>query len=380
MKELRFHGQVIVTGTAAVDHLKTVQHKRVFIVTGGQSVFRNGYYEKVKGILEAGGCSISLFPGIPKNPPLEIVLEGIAKMREFQPHAVIGLGGGSAIDAAKAMALFYDNPDADVAEAYQKGVLPQARTATQLIAIPGTSGTATEVTPFAVLTFKDQDIKIGGKSVGLIPDVAILDAELTLSMPKNVVAETGMDAMAHAVECYTNPNLDDFTQVLAAGAIEGLFNYLPESYETGSLSAREKVHNYQSIAGCAFSNVGTGMDHGIAHAFGGKFDYAHGLLIAVALPYVLQFNCRDAIVKDKLSYLSRRIGQDFIGAIKALNARIHIPRCLKDMGLSQAAFEENFDLLVENSLKGATRFNPVPVSRSDMEYILTCLYEGKDIQ
>ena len=380
MKELRFHGQVIVTGDNAVDYLKTIRQKNVFIVTGGQSVFQNGYYEKVTGILESGGCVISLFAGIPKNPPVEKVYEGIAKMREFKPQVVLGLGGGSAIDAAKAMALFYDHPEVDVAEAYQKGILPQARSVTQLVAIPGTSGTATEVTPFAVLTFREQDIKIGGKSVGLIPDIAILDPGLTMSMPQNVVAETGMDAMAHAVECYTNPNLDDFTQVLAAGAIEGLFSYLPESYETGALTAREKVHNYQSIAGSAFGNVGTGMDHGIAHAFGGKFDYAHGLLIAVALPYVLQFNSRDEIVKNKLAYLSRRIGQDLIEGIKALNARLNIPRCLKEMGLSQEDFAANFELLVENSLKGATRFNPVTVSKADMEYILTCLYEGKDIQ
>ena len=154
-------------------------------------------------------------------------------------------------------------------------------------------------------------------------------------MPKNVVAETGMDAMTHAVECYIHPGLDDFTQVLAAGAIEGLFKHLPESYTTGSVAAREKVHNYQSIAGSAFANVGTGMDHGIAHAFGGKFDYAHGLLIAIALPYVLQFNSRDAVVKEKLAYLSGRVGKEFIQGIKDLNAILNIPRSFKGLGLSQ---------------------------------------------
>ncbi|KYZ76208.1 alcohol dehydrogenase [Anaerosporomusa subterranea] len=379
MKELRFHGKVIVTGSGSIQHLKNVDMQRAFIVTGGNSVFANGSYAAIQSILEQKGCAVCLFSGIPKNPPVETVIEGIAKMREFRPDTVIGLGGGSAIDAAKAMALFYDHPELDIIDSFKKGIFPQTRT-TQLIAIPGTSGTATEVTPFSVLTFRDLDIKIGGKAVGLIADIAILDADLTLSMPKNVVAETGMDAMTHAVECYIHPGLDDFTQVLAAGAIEGLFNYLPESYATGSLAAREKVHNYQSIAGCAFSNVGTGMDHGIAHAFGGKFDYAHGLLIAIALPYVLQFNSRDPVVKEKLAYLSRRVGKDFIQGIKELNKELNIPRAFKDLGLSRVEFAANFDLLVKNSLKGATRFNPIPVSTEDMQYILTCLYEGKDIE
>ncbi|MDF2502498.1 MAG: iron-containing alcohol dehydrogenase [Anaerosporomusa subterranea] len=352
MKELRFHGKVIVTGSGSIQHLKNVDMQRAFIVTGGKSVFANGSYTAVKSILEQKNCELCLFAGIPKNPPVESV---------------------------KAMALFYDHPELDIIDSFKKGIFPQTRT-TQLIAIPGTSGTATEVTPFSVLTFRDLDIKIGGKAVGLIADIAILDADLTLSMPKNVVAETGMDAMTHAVECYIHPGLDDFTQVLAAGAIEGLFNYLPESYATGSLAAREKVHNYQSIAGCAFSNVGTGMDHGIAHAFGGKFDYAHGLLIAIALPYVLQFNSRDPVVKEKLAYLSRRVGKDFIQGIKELNKELNIPRAFKDLGLSRVEFAANFDLLVKNSLKGATRFNPIPVSTEDMQYILTCLYEGKDIE
>jgi alcohol dehydrogenase class IV len=379
LKELRFHGQVIVTGRGSIEHLKTIQGKRIFVVTGGKSAFQNGSFDKIKTLLEAGKCTLEVLSGIPKNPPVEVVVDGIAKMNVFQPDTVIGLGGGSAIDAAKAMTLFYDHPELDVADSFKKGVFPQSRI-TQLIAIPGTSGTATEVTPFSVLTFRDLDIKIGGKSVGLIADIAILDADLTLSMPKNVVAETGMDAMTHAVECYTHPGLDDFTEVLAAGAIEGLFKYLPESYATGSVSAREKVHNYQSMAGCAFANVGTGMDHGIAHAFGGKFDYAHGLLIAIALPYVLQFNSRDPVVKEKLAYLSRRVGKDFIQGIKDLNAVLNIPRSFKGLGLSQVDFDTNFAQLVENSLKGATRFNPVPVSADDMEYILTCMYEGKDIQ
>lgn len=379
MKELRFHGRVIVTGRGSIGYLRNVKIERAFIVTGGNSVFANGSFESVKSILEQQGTMYTLFSGVPKNPPLEVIMKGITAMQDFQPDTVIAIGGGSAIDAAKAMALFYDHPEADISSAYKQGIFPPSRK-TQVVAIPGTSGTASEVTPFAVVTFRDEDIKLGGKSTGLIADIAILDADLTLSMPKNVVADTGMDAMSHAVECYCHPGLDDFTEVLASGAIEGLFTYLPDSYQTGSVSAREKVHNYQCMAGCAFANVGTGMDHGIAHAFGGKFDYAHGRLIAIALPYVLQFNSRDVIVKEKLSYLSKRIGKDFIQGIKDLNTVLGVPRAFSGLGLNRADFEANFELLVDNSLKGGTRANPVSVSREDMKYILTCIYEGKDIQ
>src|SRR5699024_919085 len=135
------------------------------------------------------------------------------------------------------------------------------------------------------------------------PDIAILDGSITLSMPAHVVAETGMDAITHAVECYINKNDDDFTMVLSKGAIEGLFKYLPSSYTIGDVESRQKVHNYQSMAGCAFTNAGLGMAHGIAHAIGGMFDLGHGLINAVVLPYVLEYNAQDPEVKEKLDHL-----------------------------------------------------------------------------
>jgi len=379
MKELRFHGQAIVTGRGSIDYLKSLPIQRAFIVTGGQSTQKNGSLDKLKSVLTEKGALFSLFAGIPKNPSVEIVAKGINAMREFKPDTVIGIGGGSAIDAAKIMSVFYENPELDLATAFRQA-LPQVRKHVKFIAIPSTSGTATEVTCFAVMTYKDENIKVGGKSPAFVPDYSILDADLTLSMPPSVVAETGMDAMTHAVECYCNKNLDDFTECLASGAIEGLFKYLPISYEKGDVLSREKVHNYQSIAGCAFSNVGTGMDHGIAHAMGGKYDLAHGLVIAIALPHVLKFNTRDDETKNRLAYLAKRIGsKDFIESIKELNKRLNIPASFKALGLEEATFNKDFDELVENSLKGATKFNPAPVSEQDMRLILRSIYEGTEL-
>ena len=146
----------------------------------------------------------------------------------------------------------------------------------------------------------------------------------------------------------------------------------------GEIAAREKVHNYQCLAGCAFANVGTGLDHGIAHAIGGRYDLGHGLVIAVALPYVLEFNARDAAVREKLARLARRIGRDdFVAAIRELNACLGIPASFRDLGISEAAFAADFAALVENALKGSTRFNPVPVSTDDMKVILRSIYEGR---
>lgn len=376
MKELRFHGKAIVTGRGSVSFLETLGLRRAFIVTGGSSVVKNGMLAKVEGLLAAKGCQTLVFAGVPKNPPVAKVAEGIARMQEFKPDAVIGLGGGSALDASKVMAVFYEHPELDLATAFRQAI-PQERKAIKLIGIPGTSGTASEVTPFAVLTFKEEDLKVGGKSNAFIPDYAILDADMTLSMPASVAAETGMDAMAHALECYTNKSLDDFTETIAAGAVAGLYEWLPPSVATGAAAAREKVHNYQCLAGCAFPNVGTGLDHGIAHAFGGKYDLAHGLLIAVALPYVLEFNSQDAGVAARLGALGRRIGcSDFIAAVRELNKSLGIPASFKALGISEQTFRQDFEQLVDNSLKGSTKVNPVPVSADDMRRLLNKIYQG----
>lgn len=379
MKEIRLHGEVIVTGVGSLTYLEEVKGCRVFVVTGEGSTFRNGTIDTIKGILEGKGCKYQVYSGIKKNPTTNEIIEGIAVMRDFSPDTIIAVGGGSAIDAAKAMGLFYEYPELTFEKVLNEP-LPESRKKLRFIAIPTTSGTGTEVTKVAVVTYKDSDIKIGLKSNAFIPDVSILDAGLTLSMPKNVVAETGMDAMTHAVECYINNALDDYAECLASGAVEGLFKYLPLSYEKGDLEYREKVHNYQSIAGSAFANVGLGMAHGISHAIGGRFNYAHGLLNAVVLPYVLQFNSRDKLVQEKLQYLASRIGSgDFIESIKGMSRRLSIPGSFKEMGITIEDFTDNFDMLAVNSLKGSTRVNPVKISLEEMKSVLKHIYEGRAI-
>lgn len=258
--------------------------------------------------------------------------------------------------------------------------LPEYRSKVKFVAVPSTSGTGTEVTKVSVITFKEKNLKIGIKCGALIPDVAILDPNLTMTMPDNIAAETGMDALTHALECYTNNALDDFTEVMAKGAVEGLFKYLPYSYKDKDIVSREKVHNFQCMAGCAFSNVGLGMVHGISHAFGGRYNMAHGLANAIVLPYVLQYNSRNKLVAEKLKYLSKIIDrEDIIEAVKELKRELNIPLSFKEAGILEENFKKDFHLLVDNSLLGSTRVNPILVTREHMEYIVNSIYEGKDI-
>ena len=378
MKEIRLHGEVVVIGANSIDYLRKMEFKRVFVVTGGKSMFKNGSIDTIVSIVRDKKAELYVYSGIAKNPDTECVLQGVKEMRDFQPDVVIAIGGGSPIDAAKAITFFYEFPEYNFDNITTKE-LPERRKTISFVAIPSTSGTATEVTKVTVITYKDKEIKIGLRAPVFIPTVSILDPNLTLSMPDNIVAETGMDALTHALECYTNNALDDYTECLAKGAIEGLFKYLPLSYINKDIESREKVHNYQCIAGMAFTNVGLGMAHGIAHAIGGKFDSAHGLINAVVLPYVLKFNSeRSNAVREKLEYLKRVIdGKDIIEGVKELNKTLNIPKDFKEMGIPEEEFKEGFDLLVKNSLRGSTAVNPVKVSEEDMKELLMNIWEGE---
>jgi len=374
MKKLKLYGDALITGVNSIDYLESLSYKKVFVVTGGSSAFKNGSIDRLKEIFSKN--SIKIFSGIKKNPDTTAVLEGVKEMNDFKPDAVIAIGGGSPIDAAKVMTLFYDYKALNFKNILEEDISNYKRK-TPFIAIPSTSGTGTEVTKAAVITFNDMAIKIGLKSMAFIPDIAILDPRLTLSMPSHIVAQTGLDALTHALECYINHNLDDFTETLARGATEGLLKYLRTSYHEGSIESREKVHYFQSMAGMAFQNVGLGMAHGISHAFGGKFDYGHGLLNGICLPYVLEYNYKNLRVKEKLDYLSRVLEVDsIVEEIQKLNEELGIPSGFKALGLKKDDFYDNLELLIDNSLKGSTQGNPIKMNQNEMKKVLIKIYEG----
>ncbi|NRT72133.1 iron-containing alcohol dehydrogenase [Clostridium beijerinckii] len=378
MKALRFNGDVLVTGANSMEYLKKIKYNKAFIVTGGQSMFKSGVINKVKEYLGNDEERIFVYSGIGKNPTTEEVKKGIESIKKFEPDLVVAVGGGSPIDAAKIIALIYEYPELNV-ETLTKSILPEKRYKTKFVAIPSTSGTASEVTNVSVLTYEDINLKLGIKSPSLRPDIAILDGNIPMTLPYNIAAETGMDALTHAIEAYINKTSDDFTEVLAKGAIEGLIEWLPISCNNKDIESRQKVHNYQSMAGMAFSNSGLGMVHGISHAFGGKYNLAHGLTNAIILPYAMKYNSRDKEVFKKFEKLSTAVGFNIIEKVESLNKELGIAGCIKDAGISEEDFNRDYDLLVENSMCGSTVANPIKIDIEVMKKLVKTVYNGTEI-
>ncbi len=404
MKKVVLSGKGILTGAGSLEYLKELTGKRAVIVTGGSSMIKSGVIARAEGYLKEAGIDSYVFSGIKKNPSITQVMEGVSRLREIKPDIILAIGGGSAMDAAKAMLLFYEFEDLNfdnVLEKNQQGLIPVTRK-TQLICVPSTSGTGSEVTRGTVITDEEKRLKVPIMTDCLRPDFAILDAELTLTMPKRIAAETGMDALTHAIEAYTNHNLDDFDEALCMGAIRGILKWLPVSVEEGTLESRKKVHHYQAMAGIGFANVGLGMVHGIAHSFGAAFDMAHGLTNAIILPYALSYNSRNEVVAEKLTELSCYCGcqeschlkeenntiqnqnandpkAGIIDKIDDLRSRLGIPKSFQEAGITEAEYLENKELLLDHAMLGATNVNPVKISREVMEKMLDVVYYGQAI-
>ena len=378
MSILTFPAQGIVIGKNALEHLKTIDFTSAVIVTGGSSMFRTGVIDKVQEYLSGNGKRITVYNGVGKNPTTYEVLKGLQTLNDEKPDVIIAIGGGSAIDCAKCMTLFYEFPMIGFNNVLTIELPKQRKT--QFIAIPSTSGTGSEVTHVTVITNTEENQKFAIKANILKPDLAIIDGALAMTMPSNIAAETGMDALTHALECYINNNLDDFDAALAKDAIEGIVKYLPSSCEKVDEYSRRKVHNYQCMAGIAFSNVGLGMVHGIAMAVGGKYNYSHGCVVGIILPYVLEYNKRNSVVKEKLEYISRLCDcDDIVKKIQELKVRLGIPKSFKALGLDEKIFKKDFEVLLDRSLSGATLVNSVLMTKEEMEKILNAVYYGKEI-
>lgn len=380
MKKLVLSGKKIVTGQGSLAFLEELSYQRVFIVTGGGSMIRSGVIDRAREYLEKKDTVVEVYSGVLKNPSIQEVRKGLLVCREFKPDCILAIGGGSALDCAKAILLFYEFPFLNfenVLDYNSRGEIPVMRD-TALVCVPSTSGTGSEVTRGTVITDPDKELKVPIMTDCLRPDIAILDAEITMTMPQHIAAETGMDALTHAIEAYTNHNLDDFDEALCSAAIEGIIRWLPVSCKEGTVEAREKVHNYQAMAGIGFANVGLGMVHGIAHSFGAVYNMAHGLTNAIILPYVLSYNSRDTVVKEKLKQLSYRCAcEDIIEKITEMRRELAIPNSFKDAGITEEMYQEKHDILLDHAMLGATNVNPVKMTKEEMEKMLQTVYTGE---
>ena len=376
MHLLRFTVDRLITGPETLTCLSDLSFTRAMIITGGQSMFRNGTIDRIRQYLSSQG-EVEIYSGIGANPTREEVEKGLAVMRQVNPDLVVAVGGGSAIDAAKAMILFYEWPELNFENVFTTP-LPTKRTKTYFVAIPSTSGTASEITHVTVITFPDLGQKLAIKTEALRPDIAILDGSVCMSLPAHVAAETGMDALTHAMECFTNRSKETFTDALAFEAIVGILETLPHSVKEGDLNSRQKMHEYACMAGMAFSNAGLGMVHGISHAFSAFYNTAHGLANAVILPYVLDYNRQDPWVAEQLERLSKVVGSDIVEKVRGLSREIGIPVCLKDTGIEESVYVKDEAALIRNSLLGSTAVNPIPMSEETITPIVRAAYYGEE--
>lgn len=376
-------------GKGALEQLKNIKGKKAVLCLGGGSMKRFGFVDKVVKYLTDAGIETRLFENIEPDPSVETVMEGAKMMREFEPDWIVAMGGGSPIDAAKAMWVFYEYPDTSFEAIIQPFSFPTLRQKAKFIAIPSTSGTATEVTAFSVITDYAKGIKYPLADFNITPDIAIVDPELAETMPKTLTAHTGMDALTHAIEAYVSTLHSPFTDPLAIKAIQMVFEYLPASYE-GDMAAREQMHYAQCLAGQAFSNALLGIVHSMAHKTGAAFSTGHiphGCANAIYLPYVIKFNAKAA--QKRYAEIADSVGltgseEERVTAlcnkIEEYNRRLSIPKTLKEFGVKEDEFKEKVAKIAELAVGDAcTGSNPRPITPDEMEKLLTCTYYGTEV-
>lgn len=353
-----FKSPEIVFGEEALGYLQRLEGKRAIIVTD-EVIVKLGHAARVQQVLEEAGFQVAIFDRVEPDPSLETVRAGASSMNEFGPDWIIGLGGGSAMDAAKAMWILYERPDMD-----PEGINPieilHLRQKARLIAIPTTSGTGSEATWAVVLTNKAERRKLGLGSREDLPDMAIVDPSFVMGMPPRLTADTGMDALTHALEGYTSAYKNDFSDGLCLVAAQLVFKYLPRAYRDGSdIEARTKMHYAASIAGMGFGNSMAALAHGLGHSLGAVFHVPHGRAVSLFLPYVIEFCARGdagttcyACMARYLELPSSNEAEAAAGlaqAIRKLEADLDQPRSLADCGISRQDLAKELELLVFNT-------------------------------
>ncbi len=371
-------------GKGSLSVLKTLKGKKAIIVTGGSSMKRSGFLQKTEAYLQEAGIETLLFEGVEPDPSVETVMRGAEAMRNFEPDWIVSIGGGSPIDAAKAMWIFYEHPEAEFKEVAKPFNIPELRNKARFVAIPSTSGTATEVTAFSVITDYSEKIKYPLADFEITPDIAIIDPELAYSMPKKLVAHTGIDALTHATEAYVASNHSDFSDPLALKAIKMIMENLIASYD-GDETARDQMHIAQCLAGMAFSNALLGICHSMAHKTGALFGIPHGCANGIYLPYVIEYNrnCCESRYADIARFIGlngeteKEAVDAYIECIRDLNTKLEIPKTLKEYGVDEDLFLNNLTKISENAVKDAcTGCNPRETAIDDFESIFKQVYYG----
>lgn len=382
-------------GAGSLEELKNLKGKKAVVVVGGGSMKRFGFLQRVEEYLKEAGMEVALFEGVESDPSVETVMKGAKLMQEFGPDWIVAIGGGSPIDAAKAMWAFYEYPDTKFEDLITPFSFPTLRTKAKFCAIPSTSGTATEVTAFSVITDYEKGIKYPLADFNITPDVAIVDPDLAETMPQKLTANTGMDAMTHAIEAYVSTLHCDYTDPLALHAIKMIHAYLVDSYN-GDKEARARMHNAQCLAGMAFSNALLGIVHSMAHKTGAAFSgghIVHGAANAMYLPKVIKFNSKEPEAMARYADIARFIGlagdsdealtDALIAEIKEMNKKLNIAPCIKlyEGGIiDEKEFNEKLATVAELAVGDAcTGSNPRAIDPEQMAKLLTCCFYDTEV-
>lgn len=389
-------------GKGSLEMLKILGGKKAILVVGGGTMKRMGFLDKAVSYLQEGGMEVKLFEGVEPDPSVETVMKGAAAMQEFQPDWIVAMGGGSPIDAAKAMWAFYEYPETTFEDLITPFSFPTLRQKAKFCAIPSTSGTATEVTAFAVITDYAKGIKYPLADFNITPDVAIVDPALAETMPAKLTAHTGMDAMTHAIEAYVSTMNCNYTDPLALHAIKMIHADLKKSYD-GDMDARDRMHDAQCLAGMAFSNALLGIVHSMAHKTGAAFTgghIIHGCANAMYLPKVIKYNSKDATAADRYAQIADFLALGgntveekvdlLIAELRKMNDDLNIPQAIKNYGpggvkaetsiIDEKEFLEKLPTVAANAIGDAcTGSNPRQPSQEEMEKLLKACYYDLEI-
>lgn len=374
-------------GENALEHLKLVKGTKAMLVIGSQRLIKDGTVPKIQELLKEANIETSVFSGVENDPSVETVMKGVQAMKEFTPDLIIGVGGGSPIDAAKAMWIFYEYPEFTFEEAAKPFNLPELRQKAKFIAIPTTSGTGSEVTAFSIITDEKTGIKYPIADYNITPDIAIVDTNLVQSMTPSLVANTGMDALTHSFEAYVSKVRNPITDALAVKSIEMTVDNLVKSFN-GQEEARKQMHIAQCLAGMAFSNAILGIVHSMAHKTGKIFNIPHGLANAIYLPYAIQFNAKAA--GATYADIAKRLGlkgsttdelvQSLIELVKNFRVSMNMPATLKEFGVSEEDFKVNLNKISEGAVADAcTSTNPREISVEEMKQLFQATYYGTEV-
>lgn len=382
-----FSSPKVVFGDDALEYLENLRGRRAFFVTDANMV-AFGFVERVQRHLTAAGLESAVFAEVEPNPSLQTVRRAAEIMTAYEPDWVIGLGGGSAIDAAKAAWLLYERPDADptaINPMEEYGLRQKAR----LIAIATTSGTGSEATWATVLTDTELQMKLSMGAPELLPDLAIVDSSLVMGLPPRITADTGMDVLTHAVEAYTNTLHNDFCDGMALKAVELVLQYLPRAYADGSdAEARGHMHNAAAIAGIAFGNSMLGLAHAMGHSMGAVLHVPHGRSVGLFLPYVIEFTANGGGTRyGDIAHHVRLPAEDeetgtaaLVGAIRELSGQISFATRIQDLGIERTVFEQALPKLVANAeADNQIFFNARYADSDDLAKLFMCAYEGRSV-